>query len=85
MTQRSAASEQAANKIYIDALSEDPSAFEYDNVYDTFKTADIKSHALSQSNTKDDAPVSGYYATKPDILDGWLKHLFTFLESEVHK
>jgi Coiled-coil domain-containing protein 55 (DUF2040) len=61
LTQRSAASEQAANKIYSDALSEDPSAFEYDSVYDSFKAADTKSHALSQANTKEEAPVSEHY------------------------
>lgn len=70
LTRRSAASEQAANKIYNDALSEDPSAFEYDSVYDTFKTDDTKSHALSQSKTKDEAPVSGHHSTESDTLDG---------------
>ena len=69
LTQRSVSSEQAANKIYSDALSEDPSAFEYDSVYDTFKTSDTKSHALSQSNTKDEAPVSVTYDTLSHILD----------------
>jgi Coiled-coil domain-containing protein 55 (DUF2040) len=69
LTQRSAASEQAANKIYSDALSEDPSAFEYDSVYDSFKAADTKSHALSQSNTKEEAPVSEHHTLVSDIVD----------------
>lgn len=58
LTQRSAAAERQANKIYSDALAEDPTAFDYDGVYDSFKVPEVKSHALSQSNTKEDAPVS---------------------------
>jgi hypothetical protein len=58
LTRRSAASERAATKIHSDALAEDPSAFEYDNAYDSFKAVEVKSHALSQSTTNQEAPVS---------------------------
>lgn len=58
LTQRSAASERAATKIYSDALAEDPSAFQYDDAYDSFKATEVKSHALSQSITNPEAPVS---------------------------
>lgn len=58
LTRRSAASERAATKIYSDALAEDPSAFEYDDAYDSFKAVEVKSHALSQSNANNEAPVS---------------------------
>ena len=58
LTQKSAAAERQANKIHNEALAEDPSAFDYDNVYDSFKAPEIKTHALSQPNSKEEAPVS---------------------------
>lgn len=58
LTQRSVASERAATKIHSDALAEDPSAFDYDDAYDSFKTVETKSHALSRSTTNQEAPVS---------------------------
>ena len=62
LTQRSIAAEKQANKIHSDALAEDPSAFDYDDAYDSFKIPNIKSHTLSQPNTKEDAPVSQLYS-----------------------
>ena len=50
----SAASERAASKIYSDALSEDPTAFDYDNVYDSFKAVQSKAQPLSRTK----APVN---------------------------
>lgn len=57
LTQKSAAAERQANKIYSDALEQDPSAFDYDDSYDSFKAPELKAHALSQAVEKD-APVS---------------------------
>ena len=54
----SAASERAASKIYSDALSEDPTAFDYDNVYDSFKAVESKAQPLSRTK----APVNRFNA-----------------------
>lgn len=61
LVQKNAQAEREASKAHTDTLSEDPSAFDYDGVYDSFKAIEEKkvaSHSLSQSNTKESAPVS---------------------------
>ena len=88
LTQRSVAAEKQANKIHSDALAEDPSAFDYDDSYDTFKVPDVKSHSLSQPNTKEDGPVSQLYneLIPPKI---WIKlnpfSITISAESKVHQ
>lgn len=56
----SAASERTALKVYNDALSEDPTAFDYDNVYDSFKAVERKAQAVSHPLSRTTAPVNSF-------------------------
>jgi coiled-coil domain-containing protein 55 len=49
------------------AAADDPSIYDYDGEYDKFKSAEVKTHQLSQASTSKDPPVSRV-ATPPRLL-----------------
>ena len=57
LLQKSAAAEREQQKLYNDALGQDPDVFDYDGVYDSMKASQTASHALSQTS---EAPKARY-------------------------
>jgi coiled-coil domain-containing protein 55 len=57
LLQKSAVAEKEQQKLYDEALGQDPDVFDYDGVYDSMKASQMASHALSQTT---EAPKARY-------------------------
>ena len=57
LLQKSAVAQKEQQKLYDDALGQDPDVFDYDGVYDSMKASQMATHALSQAT---EAPKARY-------------------------